>query len=224
MPISEKPHEANVPGPFYVCDGCCTACDVPFHGTPDLFSYDDQNHCYVSKQPESKSDTTRMIRTLLSSELECIRYGGSDPEVLRRLAESGNAHLSDVPIEGVDQLLRSHISFDAIRANDQLLTTEDLAGLFEQYILAQQSEYFPCKVTDKESVAERTRFSYSWFEDNFHPVEIVLIGELGCRWLVVSDTPFKIYDWLVAEARFGDIRCYTELQWRDSKEWQETPW
>jgi hypothetical protein len=32
-----KPHAANVAGAFYVEDGCCTMCEVPFAEAPELF-------------------------------------------------------------------------------------------------------------------------------------------------------------------------------------------
>lgn len=219
-----EPHKNNVPGSFYVCDGCCTACDVPFDGTSDMFTYDSDMHCYVSKQPETKDDLTRMIRTLLSTELECVRYRGSDPDVLRRLGESGSAHLSDIPIEGIDRVLRDHVSFEAVNDDDRLLNTQDLAASFEKYFLSRQSEYSTYKFKNRISVNGVTTFEYSWFEDNFHKVEVFPINDAGSRWLVVSDTPFQIYDWLFAEGRFCDIRCYTEEEWKGTKNWRETPW
>ncbi len=68
-----KPHNDNVDGPFYVGHGCCTACDIPFQLAPEMFSYDRDQHCYVSRQPETKGELDRMIRTLLYSEVQCIR-------------------------------------------------------------------------------------------------------------------------------------------------------
>ena len=38
MAQDNRPHPMNVPGPFYVLNGCCTACDVPVSEAPDLFT------------------------------------------------------------------------------------------------------------------------------------------------------------------------------------------
>ena len=103
----EKPHKDNAPGPFYVCDGCCTACDIPFADAPEMFAYDDEYHCYVKRQPESESELSRMIRVMLSAELECIRYRGDDQDILRRLAEAGSTNLSDAPVKGINPASRN---------------------------------------------------------------------------------------------------------------------
>jgi hypothetical protein len=59
------PHSANVPGDFYVEDGCCTMCEVPFAEAPDLFgSVQDPRgytHCYVKRQPETPDELDQMV-------------------------------------------------------------------------------------------------------------------------------------------------------------------
>ncbi len=224
MVKKEQPHKDNAPGPFYVCDDCCTACDVPFVETPDLFSYDDQNHCYVTSQPKTESELSRMIRTVLSAELECIRYSGTDPDVLRRLAESGYSHLADVPILDVKPVLRNHVTFNPVDSMDSLLSTGDLAIMFQSYLRSQENDYLTYKFRSLYSDGFTYTFEYSWFEDNYHKVEITFLGEPNCRWLIVTGTTFQIYDWLLAGNRFCDIRWYTRDQWIQSKIWQATPW
>src|SRR6266480_3008020 len=78
-----KPHPKNTPGPFYVVDGCCTACDVPVSEAPDLFTYDESNHCYVKRQPRTEEEFDRAFRAAWAAELQCVRYRGDDPAVLR---------------------------------------------------------------------------------------------------------------------------------------------
>jgi len=57
-----KPHSQNVPGPFYVEDGCCLLCDVPRSVAPEMFKYtDDQTHCFIYRQPESPADLEKMF-------------------------------------------------------------------------------------------------------------------------------------------------------------------
>lgn len=218
----EQPHAENVDGPFYVCEGCCTACDVPFHETPEMFAYDDRNHCYVKRQPENKSELDRMIRTVLSSELECIRYRGNDKDVLRRFAETGNAYLSDVPVAGVSRVSRDHVTFDAVDPVDQLLSEKDLAMEFQRHL--RKSEYVDHKFTPLLSDGEKTSFTYAWYEDNYHRVDFHFLGSPAGRWLGVSSAAWGLHDWLVAEKRFCNIRWFTKEGWSSSREWQETPW
>lgn len=223
MGLVEKPHKDNAPGPFYVCDGCCTACDVPFVEAPGMFAYDDKNHCYVNRQPQTESDLSRMIRTVYGAELECIRYRGEDKDVLRRLAEAGLGHLADISVSGFKPVVRNHVSFDAVDPMNKLLSERDLATEFQRHLRAQENEYVTYKFTSLSTDGEKTLFSYAWFEDNYHTVQFSFGGESQCRWLIVSDTTLLIHDWLVADNRFCDIRWYTEEQWKTSKNWQETP-
>lgn len=219
-----KPHKDNVPGSFYVCDGCCTACDVPRSEAPDLFAYDKENHCYVSQQPKTADEVSRMIRALIGSELECIRYRGVDEEILRRLADSGNAQLSDTKIAPSRPVYRNHVTFDAVDNKDRILAPHNLATEFQKALLTRNSEYVKYKFDRFHSEGNFTKFSYSWYEDNFHSVEISSIESSHRRWLIVTDTPYVIHDWLADDDRFCDIRWYTEEQWNSNKRWQETPW
>ncbi len=218
-----KPHPKNAPGPFYVCDGCCTACGVPWTQAPDLFVYDeDVSHCYVARQPENKGELDRMIRAAHDSELECIRYAGSDNGILRRIAEAGLAHLADETTNGIKPLVRDHVSFNAADPRDNLMSENDLATAFQQFVRSWEST--SAKFTQLHSNGERVHLSYAWFEKDFHRVELEFIGNDHARWLIVSDTPFHVYDWLASDARFCNIRWYTQEEWNTRGTWQETPW
>ena len=46
-----RPHPEHATGPFYVEDGCCTACGVPEAMAPKLFAWDGNSHCFVKRQP-----------------------------------------------------------------------------------------------------------------------------------------------------------------------------
>lgn len=93
------PHPANVPGHFYVEDGCCTMCEVPFTDAPDLFGtvQDPKGylHCYVKRQPETADELDRMITSIRHAELECIRYRGNDRLIQLRLVEMGERGVCD---------------------------------------------------------------------------------------------------------------------------------
>ena len=85
-----KPHPQNVSGPFYVDDGCCLRCDVPKSVAPDMFKYtDDEQHCFVYRQPESAADLERMIEVLQFQDILCIRCRSRDRELLRKLRKHG---------------------------------------------------------------------------------------------------------------------------------------
>ena len=82
---AKTPHALNVPGDFYVEDGCCTSCELPFTEAPGHFKYDDALHCFVCKQPSSPEDVDNMVSAVAVSDLSCVRYSGDDPETLRKL-------------------------------------------------------------------------------------------------------------------------------------------
>src|SRR5262249_35562240 len=80
--VTEKrAHPRNVPGDFYVEDGCCTLCDMPRTEAPDLFAICDDpagyQHCFVAKQPETPQELERMLGAIECAELDCIRYRGT---------------------------------------------------------------------------------------------------------------------------------------------------
>ena len=93
------PHKANVPGDFYVEDGCCITCAVPVTEAPKHFAWQKDaqgyDHCYVCKQPETPGELRTMLRVIPLSEVYCIRYRGSDPAVLANLVENGCAEVCD---------------------------------------------------------------------------------------------------------------------------------
>jgi hypothetical protein len=92
-----KPHHAlNVPGDFYVVNGCCTGCEVPFREAPGHFEMDSDGHCYVCKQPVTPADVDGMIQAVSVAEVNCIRYAGSDPVVLRKLTSIGEQDQCDM--------------------------------------------------------------------------------------------------------------------------------
>ena len=107
-----KPHPLNVPGPFYVGDGCCTGCMAAVDEAQGLLRYDEPaSNCYVLKQPSSADELTRMVRAASVAELQCLRYRGTDPSVLRRLAEAGLASLCDSPAPGIRPVVRNTACF-----------------------------------------------------------------------------------------------------------------
>lgn len=94
-----KPHPANVPGDFYVEEGCCTMCEVPFAEAPDLFGtvQDPKGylHCFVRRQPETGAELDQMVRAIRCAELKCIRYRGTDRLIQLRLVGEGEGEICD---------------------------------------------------------------------------------------------------------------------------------
>jgi hypothetical protein len=187
-----RAHPNNVPGPFYVVDGCCTACGVPFAEAPGLFAYDGAYHCYVKRQPGTKDELNGMLRAAWASEVQCIRYRGKDPEVLRRLAELGEAHLCDVaPPPGVKPVLRNHVTFDAAHVAVESMTARDLALAFQEYLRSLNQDWLSYRFTPIVESGTTAAFSYSWFKDNFHPLEFRCVNLPDCRWLVAHSPAEK---------------------------------
>jgi hypothetical protein len=104
-------YRLNVVGDFYVADGCCTLCGVPHATAPELFGgfepdgsvSDDVEHCWVKKQPSTSAELAAMIETMRLQELGCIRYCGSDPDILRRRREVQAHGEIDTPSPGLSR-------------------------------------------------------------------------------------------------------------------------
>lgn len=227
-----KPHPKNVPGPFYVIDGCCTACGVPFSEAPGLFAYDDTNHCFVSRQPSTPREFDQVFLAAWAAELQCIRYRGNDPQLLSRFAELGEPHLCDVPPPPeIRPVVRDLVSFDANLPADSGISAHDLAEAFKNSVQQRQSFYelrFK-PITGDETCATLT---YAWFEEDYHSVEFRASGTPDCRWLVRHDSRARpggravsrqIDEWLKAEQHFCNIRWYTAQGWLRGDDWRDSP-
>lgn len=82
--------EKNVPGPFYTMADECMACGAPELEAPDLLAPlgGDNLETYFVKQPTSPEEIERACRATLSCCVRALRYGGTDPAILRRLGNS----------------------------------------------------------------------------------------------------------------------------------------
>jgi len=120
--VEHTPHAANVPGDFYVEDGCCTMCEVPFTEAPGLFGVCQDAkgypHCYVKRQPESPGELDQMVMAIRCAELQCIRYCGSDRGLQTRLVKEGEGMIcdglpADLQREAETQLAESEKQWEA---------------------------------------------------------------------------------------------------------------
>lgn len=99
------PHPANAPGDFYVEDQCCVTCGIPVEKAPDVFAWfgePEASHCVVAKQPITNEAVSRTLIVMCAAELQCIRYRGTDANIIRRILEMDRADLCDQPIPVVD--------------------------------------------------------------------------------------------------------------------------
>jgi hypothetical protein len=90
-----KPHPKNTSGDFYVEDGCCLSCNMPFTVAENLFSSESDGHCYVSKQPSDAREMHQMIQAFEVQDVGCIRYKGSNRVIQIKLVASGEAEQCD---------------------------------------------------------------------------------------------------------------------------------
>lgn len=226
-------HPKNVRGPFYVQDGCCTACDVPNSEAPDHFEYDADGHCYVSRQPETQEELTKMIRVVWSAELQCIRYRGNEPAVLRRLAEMELRDVCDVqPPVDIQPLIRNHVRFTD--SEGSRVTSKQLLEHFIAYLYRQRSEYLNYKIKRIKTSTYWSSCEFAWYEKNFHPVRFNEIPKSSNDWHVEYPLRNDLGDrgvgnvisaWLQAYGdRFIDIRWYSYEEWKNGGPSQSTLW
>ena len=80
-----------MPGPFYTT-GDCLACDAPEHEAPELLAplSDDNYDTYFVRQPTTPDEVERACRALEVCCVAALRYGGTDPEIIRRLGNDSD--------------------------------------------------------------------------------------------------------------------------------------
>lgn len=103
MPISLPQRvPENAPGDFYVQAGCCMRCCLP-HGEAGELMNDPSvefEECYFRRQPETPDEVENVIRAIWVSEVACLRYGGVDQTIIRRIHELGRGECCDQPLIG----------------------------------------------------------------------------------------------------------------------------
>ncbi len=231
-------HPKNAPGPFYVEEGCCTACMAPHAEAPDLMGFDaEQGHCYIRQQPRGKAETYSAIRALWSSEFGCLRYAGDDPDILRRLVEAGLAYNCDQSLPlAVQPLLRNHVTFaveqGAIETETRNLATIRLiASWLSNYIEQKNTRHQRYTLVPLQHESIALTFALDW---GYAAHEIrITEGEPNTGRSLVTHSPSRqpgssavsliLDDWLRGEPYLRAIRWYTAPAWAASRaEWQET--
>ena len=205
---------------------------APHVHAPTLMGFDDvEGHCFVKEQPKTEEETYRAIRAVRSSEVQCLRYKGTDPDILRRLVEIGEAEACDVSLPTISTpILRNHVTFSASFANDPW----EVGLSLRHYILSDNLECEWFKVSNLKRKGKVVAFAYSWYEDHYYTLNVGL-GEPATNRFLVHHSPvwedgsvsvsLQIDDWLRNDARFGDFRWFTSEQWHGARDqWQERPY
>ncbi|MDC7684970.1 hypothetical protein PQU92_16925 [Asticcacaulis sp. BYS171W] len=210
-----KRYPKNVPGDFYVEDGCCMSCGVPESEAGDMFEWDELEtyvHCYVRRQPETPSDTEKMLNVVWNAEVECIRYAGSDPEIIRRLVQSGEGSVCD------DNLRHQYRA----EARDEVLFVRDnatpgtLAAEFHAYLFGIPGfDERPRYAVRMGAASEREAIiRLSWFAPHFHRLRFRR-GSTESEWRVQIEPEIKeagravcriLQGWLDSNANIRDQR------------------
>jgi hypothetical protein len=72
----------------------------------------------VKRQPETRTDLDGVIKAMCRAEVDCIRCGGQDPALARRIAEAGQGVNGDQPVRGAHVKVRSTAIFTSSRSAD----------------------------------------------------------------------------------------------------------
>jgi hypothetical protein len=191
-------------GPFYVVSECCISCGVPEAIAPDLFGWHG-NVCHVKRQPETNLELDQMIEAISCSEVDCIRYAGSDPAVLRRLGEAALADQADDPAAaGFAPKLRNRVTF-RMTDPDGPLTPTLIADRFGKDQRAEGR-------TVRRSFLASASVRVAWYRRHFHTVRFTEMPTPG-RWLATLESNVMpglsrlVYGWL-KEREASDIRWF----------------
>jgi hypothetical protein len=81
-------------GFMYIDLECCRGCGLPPELAPDVFAAG-RDTCYVRRQPRTVTELRQVLRVFRSQELDCVRYAGRDPRVIRILRRAGQGDKVD---------------------------------------------------------------------------------------------------------------------------------
>jgi ferredoxin len=215
-----KPHAKNAAGPFYVDEEMCVACGCCEDAAPQLFAFEELC-AYVARQPANPNELEQMLEASGSCMTSCIRYGGSDPDVLRRLAENELASACDQPPPAnALPINRTHVAF----RSSNWKTAQEVASDFGAYLEHQERD-----LRVKIGPAD---VSYAWYEDHFHTVSISAVEGRTGIWLarhrrsgdVGRAVSRHLQDWLLASPQASDSTWFTERQWQEGGQGQDRPY
>jgi len=239
-----KPHHKNVDGPFYVEEGCCTGCGVPHDEAPALFGWE-ANHCFVSRQPLCDTELDQMMSAMWAADMACIRYRGSNADIIDRIAEFGLVECCDNAGDNVAlPVARNRVGFETNSTNTHV-TASLIAASFKEYFSRARSVFEwitligssdadglygrSCRITETgENIA---CVEFSWVKGSCHNGRIVS-GSSDDRW-VIHLTAFDsetargaarvIDEWLRGHLRATAIQWWFDDENETARNWRDTP-
>lgn len=208
--MSRTRHRLNVAGPFYVEDGCCTLCGVPDVEAPELFGTT-RDSCFVRRQPETTGEVDRMLSAMITSEVSCIRYCGSDTDVIRRLAEQDEAGLSDTqPQAFIPPAKRDHVGLRAPTVSSARALADDFVAHLRKRPMPERY-----RVNVTRTGSDRCDLAIAWYQDVFHPISFQRSPVPEFDWLIVG-LEFSVHDWL-ADRSVGEATFFHAEDWAGSR-------
>ncbi|GAB1855708.1 hypothetical protein MHTCC0001_05420 [Flavobacteriaceae bacterium MHTCC 0001] len=111
-------------GDFYVTKDECITCGAPEAEAPDIIEHskkDEYEQCFFKKQPETENEIDQAIKAMMVSCVGALRYGGNDPQIIRRLYENDMADFCDhPPSKNIEPIIRDKMTFNFDDTNDKL--------------------------------------------------------------------------------------------------------
>ena len=161
--VQETSHRfrKNVPGPFYTT-GECMACGAPEHEAPELLApliggnYD----TYFVRQPATPDEVERACRALEVCCAVALRYGGTDPKIIRRLGNDPDycdRLLPGGPIPRPDWLAEQRKSMAASNNDVYATQTEQILDEQKQQTDSERTDQAPGDWYDGFPLVEETR-------------------------------------------------------------------
>ena len=224
--MTEERTPKNAPGPFYVVRDECICCGAPEVEARGLMAYDDENSsCFFVRQPANPEEEYRAIRSVWVSCCGAVRYGGTDPAVIRRLERLGVSPTGEARSEPDAAPPRSRlVTFQASH-------TECASAILGRVGANLLAGYAGCSVS--EVAATRGRESsysivYSWRDGSTANLTIGPARDGDSRWAIsIKVTPIKqtatalhLSDALERVAGLSEFHWHAD---EESPEWQPLP-
>ena len=160
--------------------------------------------------------------------MECLRYAGGNPTILRRLAEADMAAVCDVEkiVGTVAPIVRNRVTF----TNTSITASRELAVEFYRHLQKESSKSESTKLGKIKEAGGALTFTYSWYKDERYPL---WFEPIGSEWHIfhgkreASDAKrfisVMIDEWLKSDPRFSDIRWFDDHGWNGTRtEWSPT--
>lgn len=223
MTNERKPHPQNVAGDFYVQDECCTLCDIPRTEAPELFALtENEDHCFVSRQPQTEDEISQMLSAIACAELKCIHYRGRDPAIISRLSAMGEMDVCDsTPLPGIELGLRNHVTFATPHSND----LSNLGSSFKAFVKNQNGEY--SRVSFPLFSGNTTTIKYKRNDEGWHSVRFGHHKDFVHVWHDSGDASSVssyINHWISTLENVSNIRWYTDNAWHSTGVWHRSHW